>query len=61
VTPERLADEWRAYVNHFRAHRDNCTDTPNGRKLRAIYQAALDSAKAELKMAELFASRNKGA
>jgi hypothetical protein len=54
VTPQQLADEWRYYAAHFRNQRDNCTDTPHGRKLRAIYQAALDSAEAELKMAVMF-------
>jgi fatty acid desaturase len=54
VTPEELVQDWRYYVAHFQHHRDTCTDTPHGRKLRAIYQAALDSAYAELKMARMF-------
>lgn len=54
MTPRELVDEWRYFVNHFRNRRDNCTDTPHGRKLHAIYDAALVAAEAELKMAELF-------
>jgi len=48
MTPEELVRAWRYYVAHFQHHRDNCTDTPHGRKLRAIYHAAFVAAAAEL-------------
>jgi hypothetical protein len=44
----RVEAEWRYYVNHFRNHRDNCTDTPHGRRLARIYDAALAEAERAL-------------
>ena len=47
MTPQRRADKWRYCVEHSRNHRDNCATTPDGERLRAIYDAALAAAEAD--------------
>jgi hypothetical protein len=51
VTASQRVAEWTYYVEHYRAERDRCTNTPAGRRLREILRLTLAACEVELEAA----------